>query len=1256
MASEFNYVVNVDTSRVMGAMAEVRSQVGMAFGAPGTAGGAIGAAPAPTAGAMVVGAAAAGYRIMQAGFNQGMDALTGYSRTHTSPAIAYSPHFGMIQATTNLAQERQIAEGGLAAAARMRPPGVSPFEYAMGVHTNAIERQVEGGYQAFAAGRATAASTAGGMFAGEAAWLLAGAPIGKRIGAKLGARWGLGATAGRAVGGIAGGLLAYTLADEYVGGRIRDHYAKVEQTRGTVTELGDIVGAGRGMTRTERVNLGIAAFDAAKDLNMNVNQMGDVLALGRQTGLLPETTNPAEARQKFRELARAVDEGAQMLHSSLGKAASVISGMAKRGFSAEEGVLQYIGEQATPGLAQMRAFGAEGAAVARANFLRGKQGFDLFTGGVRAAAGADVDPEVLRMMGGKFGAGRMIAQTQMAAALSPMGDLQLMAAQTGGALGGYGDLASAALGAAGEGGDFIGNMLRFDATKDQIRRGIGSKGIRTMAMQQINMQADMLMDIAPSLTRRQAQVSAAMQLHDMTGDQARMYVQGGMRGGGGGAGGISGYGRAAQMEAYQTLLLGRAGISGLETSGGGYEGFKGKNILYGAGGGFMVGGPKGAIVGAIGAAGYEGYKFAKSNWDYLWDSDAPSIWSSAETKGKYEAQRNAARIDAEVAEIERRYGKIPINREVAARVHSAPLSSVQLNVDQFGPAAASRLAGIAEVTGMSAGMGGPGTTLVGGGFYGTRELRTRAEMLTQPEKMDEKTEALAYSIVTSDEWQQKKAGIKPGDAWTTREHYQRSWDRIARGEAVKGDYAAVGQGNEQMLAALKKVDTKESRRLQNLIKEHGFASPEVRGLSHLVFGGERWQRKKMQASLMAGISFQGAMNAEEKDMQSDLENWMGVLGGGASMTGARDKPGAEELTEEEWAGLYEMRSSWMKDESFTDWKKDILSGQKGIWGHTGAKTGMPIEGRRATGTDWKGANEFERGPYRELEKVTYESPVFALAAREKLAWGGKKTKYDKYVIRQNLESALGVVAGDDDVMMRRRRDYLMSGRTGRDVLRPVDPAFMRGLAQDRGFVQALAEGDRTRAEKAIRSHILDTGQSSVKIEDVMAHLDRKVAPIEIDGRHQPKLQAIVTAYESSSKGIELIAGLAEKFGGTSAAEGIRAANQSGQLAKAYREATTPVNAWTEGSFLKKILMDLGTTPGSKVGGKRRRRYRRRQGTERAVGFGQRESAMATINRSLRRTHSMLSTLEKRISKLPVPSGGSAEGPRAIQPGPLGFDQ
>lgn len=513
MSTEFNYVVNVDTSRVMGAMSEVRSQMGMALGSP--------------SGFSTFSDAFAGGR---AGMAQMMD---GFRGAHSAAAAAFS------NAHTTADQEAQIAQGGVGAAYGMRPPGTSAAAFAMSVMENRVERESMAMHEGTSAAVSTFATTAGGMVAGYAGWKGAGAILG-----------GLAKVGLKSAGGIAGfGLqLAASFAGEHFSSEaIGKFFEEKEQAYGISKELGEVAGAGRGLTGVQRATLGGAAFSAAKDLKLDFDSMANILALGREAGIMPTANgdNSSKAKEQYKDFARTIDEGAQMLQTSLSGATQVVKNALAMGMSAQEGLSKAAG-MGIGAFNQMGAFGNLGASVAEANFLGRDQGRGLFMGAY-SSVGAGINGAEMRMLGGRTGAAQLVGTTAMGAVLSPMGDMQLLAASTGQALGGPLETASLAMDALSS-GDMVSNMLSFNANKDRMRRGIGASGVRAMTKQQIQGYADMLQDFAPDLSDADARSNAVMNLFGQNATQARATV-GAFFGGRGGGPSTSYGGMTAEHQA-----------------------------------------------------------------------------------------------------------------------------------------------------------------------------------------------------------------------------------------------------------------------------------------------------------------------------------------------------------------------------------------------------------------------------------------------------------------------------------------------------------------------------------------------------------------------------------------------------------------------------------------------------------------------------------------------------------------------------------
>lgn len=646
----------------------------------------------------------------------------GFGQTHTNSAMAYAPHYGALQAHTTMQQEWQVQRYGLAAAHQLKPPGVSSSDYAMGAMSNAIDRDVQGRSEAQSAARSTFWTGMGGLGAGEVGFIAGGA-AGKAIGGRLATRLlGAGAAgAGAAVGGLALGYMAFGKAQDAVGGMISDHYSRVEQIGGVTSELGDIAGGGRGLSRLQQYNLGVAARKASKDIGMPVQEMGDILALGRQSGMLPSSSDPGKARQQYREFAQAIEEGAQILQTSLAGATQVIKTATQQGMTAREGVAGAAGAGgADVWLAQqarMSAFGAAGAQAGRAMGFTGAQGRAMYTGSL---GGGGLSGEEMKIMGGRFGAAGFVGSTQMAMAASPMGDMQLMAAQGGYGGGSMMDLAGGAMAAMSQGGDLIGNMIRFQVHKNEYRRGIGAGGIRTMAREQLRMGGEMLQDLVPSLSSPDAQMMFAQNM-GLNPDQAKALVGGGRgRGGGGGAA------RTASQARYLTAMAG----SMLGVQGGGLSEEEIAAKSEGSGFGFgraanwglmgLMGGWKGAALGATAG-------FVSQNWEAAGDvlGNGPAWGSSAEEKADFYKRQSLAAIDARTTEAQQAMGIVPVTEGQMKSFLTTDLGTSRLSFDASGgssiasqrSAASMRAMGVREVS------YGPGVIEAGGLYFDANQAQ-----------------------------------------------------------------------------------------------------------------------------------------------------------------------------------------------------------------------------------------------------------------------------------------------------------------------------------------------------------------------------------------------------------------------------------------------------------------------------------------------------------------------------------------------------
>lgn len=702
--ADININANLNTQGIMSELTAVRSQVGMALSSPT-------GFTAPATGLVGAGGASGFVRQMVEGFAvmpQQMAAM-GMHETFTNAAMAHNPHYGTIQASSQLEQEWQVRGGGIEAAQRLRPPGVSAVDYGMAVERNFIQRHQAAEEGREIAMRATITSAAAGL-AGWQAGSFLGAGLGKMVGGGVGGK----------IGTIGGGLVAASLAAGY----FEDRFAEAEQVRGVTTELGELAGAGQDLTRLERYELGGAARKASRDLNMSVQGMGDILALAGNAGILPAGTDPNEMRSKYRALAQAIDEGASALGTSLSGATEVIKNAASRGMTAQEGIMRAAGMGGADAFNRMMAFGGQGAGVARGMGFAGSQGFGLFTAAIGQAAGAGLTGEETRIMGGKYGVAGFVGRAQMGMAQSPIGNLQLMAGMGGDALGGMFDLPGQALAAMGAGGDPLRGMAQFMVHQNEYRRNVGSKGVRAMARHQMNSMSE----IASQVFGIEGMEADRMGLMMMGFDPDRAKaLAGSLNARGGGGFGPVQQGRAAV--AMQSAMLSR-GMPEMEDAGEieSYDPFAvSRYSAFGA----LSGGPVGVGVAAAGAlidVGRYGVR--------LFGGDHPSIWADPEEQGLFYEQRRQAAYDREMAKVRERYGYIDVSAESVTMGLSADLSGVELNLG-LGGRAASTTAASAVLLGAGQAAGGAGTVSFGGVTVSTKSAQRTAQAFGVRKKMSD---------------------------------------------------------------------------------------------------------------------------------------------------------------------------------------------------------------------------------------------------------------------------------------------------------------------------------------------------------------------------------------------------------------------------------------------------------------------------------------------------------------------------------------
>ncbi|KKL63825.1 hypothetical protein LCGC14_2171220, partial [marine sediment metagenome] len=540
-----------------------------------------------------------------------------------------------------------------------------------------------------------------------------------------------------------GGLAGFMVGDRIVSGAVQEHYADVERIGGVTRELGDIMGGGRGFNREKRYRMGAAVRKAASDLNMDVQVMADVMSGARKMGMLPSTTDPGKLREKARGLAEAIDNAAQLLGTSMGNAMGVIKGMTGLGFGARGGVEKLVSMGAAAGVSPLAMYGAgmQGAGIANRIEMNRRSGFDLFTQGIISAAGGGLNRSELGYVGGVTGLGRQIATAQMRHAISPRGDMQLMAMAGGEAL--PADLfatASMAMRTMSKGGDPMGNMIQFTVHRREMREKLGAKGMQMMFRQSIMGEAKAMGTVSPNTSEEEWFRFIAMGRGMSSTAAMGMYrgTMGGGGGAGGGGGGGVGVGGAptslaeAQYNAFVGTTMRRYTSQldrlGLKTIKGRIiqkakdaididSGYKG--ALIGGGLGYAIGKAPGAMVGAT--LGFLGGKV----YDFLGQGGL-SLDMDAVDQSDREFLRNAKRTDRLEERVRRRHGLLPFDRGAYTRLSrgKVDLDSLSLDMGTADPYGfiQSRIASQLAFAGIKPVGRGPGTIKIGGEYWRSADV------------------------------------------------------------------------------------------------------------------------------------------------------------------------------------------------------------------------------------------------------------------------------------------------------------------------------------------------------------------------------------------------------------------------------------------------------------------------------------------------------------------------------------------------------
>jgi hypothetical protein len=413
---------------------------------------------------------------------------------YTDPAMAFQPHYGMIQAQSSLAQEWGAYSGGAAAVARGTPPGVGAADFATALQGN-FSKRLQGAGASALGGIATTAADFGGF------------ALGAGIATKV-AKMGL---IGSSIVGLGVGAAVGAVAEKGI--------ERGEKIFAETNQLGNIATAGRGFSTSQRHQFGRGFRDMASRMNISMNEMGDIASGIRGMGMMPRTRDVQQSLQQFESMAKDIRDIAVGMKTSLGNATRYLKSVEGMGLGRGSGgvfAAASMAEGLGTSLGGLISHVGMGQRVGRAAQVGGGTGGQLFLQSAFAGArgaGALTAGERL-MSGGAMGLGRAFGMQAMQSALGPTGQMQLMAmmgpsgarALPGTMMGTLNQAAQNMFG----GGSPIANMAEFTLNRRRMLNQLGGTGIRQMQAQAISTQGRMMQQMFPELGQQRALQLSAM--------------------------------------------------------------------------------------------------------------------------------------------------------------------------------------------------------------------------------------------------------------------------------------------------------------------------------------------------------------------------------------------------------------------------------------------------------------------------------------------------------------------------------------------------------------------------------------------------------------------------------------------------------------------------------------------------------------------------------------------------------------------------
>lgn len=781
-----------------------------------------------------------------------------------------------------------------------------------------------------------------------------------------------------------------------------------------------------------------------------------------------------------------------------------------------------------------------------------------------------------------------------------------------------------------------------------------------MAREQLRMGGEMISQFMPEMSTNEAQRLYAQSM-GLNPDQAKTLVGGGRGGGGGGGRG----GMSTMEQARAAIALNNAAVGNVSS------GLSGDQLMAsddsrraewgwsGAATGAMWGsmfGIKGAVIGGVVGGIHQN---AKALWNTI-AGDAPPVFSSAQSKADFYQQKAANAYDSRMANARRKAGYRDLDEDVTANFLGKDLSGARLSftaASQTGGSMGSftteggltintyrstaqerqvqQAQGIADFMGLQEVEAGPGTIESNGKYYRIADWQKAANQPMWARKLSgddiDLARTAAYDVAGSKEaisrWGFSKTsaqlrsdaaaiGINPSEAlgaleenrperarsWRERfsqkkQAYYENWESLRTGT---GDPAAAAaeltRDTQEFISLIRDPERKAA--MQSAWEKGGGTHGMIRAFASGIVG------RDLEALDSARVLTVGGGAALGKGIETLSSMEAGYLattvGGRDSLSTTPQNRAVEGYLNEVYSNKGVGRASDLANRFLSTKGRNLLlqSGRDENIVQTALRTGVDPS---------KLGDLFTTAAMRDYPADVAEPGSGWLAGFGRRDVGGTSVQSNFVRAAEALQEGLG--ARDKGVYS----EWLASeGYGGGGPSRDVKKTYYERLVQHPRYLKAKASAARGDAESA--QQFMDQAQMFTKQElgRSAEGFDYNRIIVTDKTMHKTGAEEAVIEMRTKRSVITAFDKINRAFGGEDASKGVIA------------EQLSTVDAKMEKSILEKVsFMDHSKADAARGSIGSAKPGKRGSGTlQRAAGFGERESAMSSINRSIRHSERM----------------------------------